>query len=628
MSVDSIFSQWGLSNETLLAIQDLGFENPTPVQSACIPHLLKNQTDLLALAKTGTGKTAAFGIPLVEKLEAKKGLQALVLCPTRELAQQVAQSLSSFGQRKGVKVATVLGGESYRKQIDSLRRNPEILVSTPGRLIDLMEQNIVKLQGVRYLVLDEADEMLSFGFQEALETVWTALKDESVNTWLFSATMSENIKRLTSKYLKTPYEVSLNTSSEPIRVQSYAAIVYEEDKEDALTLLLKNTPEFYGIIFAQTKKQVNELEIKFRAMGLQIDSLHGDKVQAERTRVINRMKKKEIQILVATDVAARGLDIEDLTHVVNFEIPWDAETYTHRIGRTARAGKTGIVWTLVRPKEAHQLRKFERALKQEFKPLQIPSVSDVRKNQIRTWIKSLNDIVVPEKDQEFFNEITVDMQVEEEFLLSTAARDWLFKALYHSKIGAEFEGEQPRSFELRPRDGAQGSRAFGDRPRHSGVTHSRRDRSGGGGYDRSGDRGGFSRGGDRGFDRPRFEGAGSDDSRPRRDGFRSEGRDRRDNKDGGGWDRPRRETGDRPQRSSFRDERSSADRPPRREFSSERPARRGFGGDQPRVERSASDRGGFRPQRMDREFPTDVAERKPRARNNKYPKSDSRPRHD
>jgi ATP-dependent RNA helicase DeaD len=597
MSVDSVFSQWGLSNETLLTIQDLGFSNPTPVQSAVIPHLLKNETDLLALAKTGTGKTAAFGIPLVEKLQSQKGLQALVLCPTRELAQQVSQALSSFGQRKGIRVATVLGGESYRKQIDSLRRNPEILVSTPGRLIDLMDQKVVKLQGVKYLILDEADEMLSFGFQEALETVWKALENEPVKTWLFSATMSESIKRLTSKYLETPYEVSLNSTAEPVRVQSYAAIVYEEDKEDALCLLLKNTPEFYGIIFAQTKKQVAELEVKFRAMGLQVDSLHGDKVQADRTRTINRMKRKELQILVATDVAARGLDIEDLTHVVNFEIPWDAETYTHRIGRTARAGKTGIVWTLVRPKEAHQLRKFERALKQNFQTLQIPSVKDVRKNQVRSWIKSLHDVVVPENAQSFFEEIAVDLQAEEKFLLSGAAQEWLFKALYHSKVGADFEGSQPRSFELRPRENSEGSRAFGDRPRqHQGVVHSRRDR----GFSRDGGGGG---GGfrDRNFGSRDGGGGG---------GFRSRERD-----GGGGFNRDRdngfaRDNDTRPT-PRFRTEGA----PPREEGRSfdrsERPARTG-GFDRPRGFRSE----GAAPQAEEGFRPS-------KPRKNRYPKPDS-----
>lgn len=542
MVVDSIFSQWGLSEETLKTITDLGYENPTPVQTAVIPHLLENQTDLLALAKTGTGKTAAFGIPLVEKLEAIPELQALVLCPTRELATQVAQSLSSFGLRKGLKVATVLGGESYRKQIDALRRNPQILVSTPGRLIDLMEQKVVRLETVKYLILDEADEMLSFGFQEALETVWENLQSQPVNTWLFSATMSESIRRLTSKYLNDPYEVTLNSHAENPKVQSFAAVVYEEDKEDALCLLLKNTPEFYGIIFAQTKKQVSELEIKLRAMGLAVDSLHGDKVQADRSRVIGRVKRREVQVLVATDVAARGLDIEDLTHVVNFELPWDVETYTHRIGRTARAGKTGIVWTLVRPKEAHQLRKFERALKSNFEALKIPSVMEVRKNQIRAWLNSVQTTQLTAKEKEFYQEIILDLQVDEETHFSPEALELIYKAIKFSKIGADFEGHQPRSFELRPREDSRGRREYdGDSRGASRGASSSRDRgsrSGGGGSrgprSGGGSRDGYrSGGGARSFSKPgakpesapsterRRSRSNDEDTRPRRSGSSS-----------------------------------------------------------------------------------------------------------
>lgn len=415
-----------------------------------------------------------------------------------------------MGRQKGLKVTTVLGGESYRKQIDSLRRNPQILVSTPGRLIDLMEQKIVKLDTVNTLILDEADEMLSFGFQEALETVWKALEENenTVNTWLFSATMSESIKRLANKYLSDPYQVTLNSASENARVESFAAVVYEEDKVDALCLLLKNTPEFYGIIFCQTKKQVSELEITLRGMGLAVDSLHGDKVQADRSRVIARVKRREAQILVATDVAARGLDIEDLTHVVNFEIPWDAETYTHRIGRTARAGKTGIVWTMVRPKEAHQLRKFERALKSEFKQLKIPSVQDVRKNQIRTWLEAVQKTEVSAKDQSLFQDIMLKLQVDQEIPMSPEMQEWIFKALTYSKVGADFEGMQPRSFELRPREDSRGARAHGDSPRRDSGPRERGGFRGAGPRSRSyedRDRGG-DRGGDRGDRRgpPRF----------------------------------------------------------------------------------------------------------------------------
>ncbi len=579
MLADSLFSQWGLSEETLRSISDIGFKDPTPVQKACIPHLLKNSTDLLALAKTGTGKTAAFGIPLVEKLTTEPQLQALVLCPTRELATQVADSLSAMALHKGLKVATVLGGESYRKQIDALRRKPQILVSTPGRLIDLMDQKVVQLSTVQYLVLDEADEMLSFGFQEALETVWTALESNSheVRTWLFSATMSDSIRRLTSKYLNEPYEVSLNTTAESPRVESFATVVYEEDKEDALCLLLKNTPEFYGIIFAQTKKQVSELEIKLRAMGLQVDSLHGDKVQADRSRVIARMKRRELQILVATDVAARGLDIEDLTHVVNFEIPWDVETYTHRIGRTARAGKTGIVWTMVRPKEAHQLRKFERALKQEFKQLPIPSIQDVRKNQIRAWVNQVAAVKVSPRDQSLFHDLFSKMQTEGEITMPTEVQEWLFKALTHGKVGADFEGQQPRSFDLRPREDSRGARAHGGGP----VRRERSDRGDRGGSDRP------SR--DRFSDRPQRERPSRERSAGERGGdrpFRSSGRFERDSFESRGGEAPRRRFSreDAPSsssegRKSFRPGRPSEDRPSRGPRSEDdrfraRPARR------------------------------------------------------
>lgn len=485
---ESTFSKWSFSPEVLKSIADLGYSKPTPVQEACIPQLLAKKTDLLALAKTGTGKTAAFGLPLVERLTTEKRLQALVLCPTRELAAQVSQHLQSMGLRKGLKVVTILGGESYRRQIDALKNNPQILVSTPGRLIDLMDQKVVKLAGVNHFILDEADEMLSFGFQDALETVWKQLAGNDFNTWLFSATMSESIKRLTKKYLKTPVEVSLNYSTEVVRIESFAAVVFEEDKEDALALLIQNEPGFYGIIFAQTKQQVANLELRFRSMGFDVDSLHGDKAQADRTRTINRMKKREVQILVATDVAARGLDIEDLTHVVNFELPWDIETYTHRVGRTARAGKKGIVWTMVRPKESQFLRKFERALKFEFKTLRIPSVDDVRSSQIRRWLLDVTNATVSRKDTDLlektFSEISNSVESAEIANMVPETKQWLMKAMSFMKIGADSNLRQPRSFELRAplgddrRDDRGGGYRRDDRGPSRGITHQRDNRRG------------------------------------------------------------------------------------------------------------------------------------------------------
>ncbi len=500
------FEEFGLSPETFKSVSKMKYTTATAIQKACIPYLMDNVSDIIALAKTGTGKTAAFGIPLIEKMDADGGLQGLILCPTRELAQQVALNIKNMGEQKGIRVATILGGESYDKQLRALRANPHVIVSTPGRLIDLIEQKIIKLETVRYFILDEADEMLSFGFQDALEQIWKSLdekaggkskvEDKTFNTWLFSATMSESIRKLAKKYLHTPYEVKLNTKMEKIKVESFAAVIFEEDKVDALSLLIKNEPEFYGIIFATTKKQVAELELCLRNLGLDVDSLHGDKVQAERTRTINRMKAKHTKILVATDVAARGLDIQDLTHVVNFEIPWDVETYTHRIGRTARAGKGGIVWTMVKPKESPSLRRFERALDFEFKKLIIPTVEDV---QVFQKVKSLKDIAArPFRESEFvkFEKAIAKMDDESIQALSLETRQWLARAFQYFGQSEELHMKQPRALELRkssdfdsrgPRRDDRGGYS-NDRPRSGGYSSRGGSRDGGGYAPRGGDR--------------------------------------------------------------------------------------------------------------------------------------------
>jgi ATP-dependent RNA helicase DeaD len=537
------FEEFGLSKETFKSIEKMKYTTATAIQKACIPFLLDNSSDIIALAKTGTGKTAAFGIPLIEKIDINGGLQGLILCPTRELAQQVALNVKNMGDQKNIKVTTILGGESYDKQLRALRTNPHVIVSTPGRLIDLIEQKIIKLQGVKYFILDEADEMLSFGFQDALEMIWKSLdetaggkskvEDKPFNTWLFSATMSENIRKLTKKYLHSPHEVKLNTKMDKIKVDAYAAVIFEEDKIDALSLLIKNEADFYGIIFATTKKQVAELELCLRNLGLDVDSLHGDKVQAERTRTINRMKSKQTKILVATDVAARGLDIQDLTHVVNFEIPWDVETYTHRIGRTARAGKGGIVWTMVKPKESPSLRRFERALDFEFKKLVIPTVEDVQVNQKIRWLKELS--TKPFRESEFvkFEKALEKMDDEKVKALSLETRQWIVRAFQYFGQSEELHMKQPRSLELRKTDNFSGG--GNDRGGYSN------DRGGDrGGYsDRGPRRGGYSndRSNDRGGDRGGFGGGGGgySDRGPRNSsGPSSGGGARWSRNDGGG----------------------------------------------------------------------------------------------
>jgi ATP-dependent RNA helicase DeaD len=559
------FLEFALSAEVHKALEKLKFTKATPVQKACIPLLLEKDTDIVALAKTGTGKTAAFGLPVIEKITAGEGLQALVLCPTRELAQQVAAHIRNFGEFKKIKVTTVVGGESYERQIKSIRANPEVLVSTPGRLVDLMEQKIVNLKDVKYLVLDEADEMLSFGFEEALETIWKASAKTDLKTWLFSATMSRAIKSLSAKYLKDAEEVTLNTHTEKTNVESFACVIFEEDKEDALSLLIKNTKDFYGIIFATTKKQVAELELRLRSLGLDVDSLHGDKVQADRTRTIERMKSKRTKILVATDVAARGLDIQDLTHVVNFEIPWDTETYTHRVGRTARAGKAGIVWTMVKPKESGKLSRFERALNFKFKGLKIPLVEDVQINMKMNWLKQIADIKMHEKDTAKF-EKAID-QLDGMSDLTTETKQWLAKALNYIGQGEELRMKQPRSLELRERGESTGHRSEGNYDDRGGEGRGERRGFGGGfrGNDRGGFRGGFSRdrndrGGDRqdrgGGDRPAWGFRGRDD---RGGGFAPRNDDRAPRDEAPRAERPRDDRGgDRPSFSSDRPERSSS----------------------------------------------------------------------
>ncbi len=533
----------------------MGYTKPTAVQKACIPHMLQEPRDVLALAKTGTGKTAAFGIPLIEKINPKDPLSALILCPTRELATQVSQNLQLLGQFKGLSVTTVLGGESYRKQMDALRKGAQILVSTPGRLVDLMEQGIVKLDGIRFLVLDEADEMLSFGFQEALEFVWENIESEEAVTWLFSATMSDSVRRLTNKYLKTAMQVKLNTSEEASpQVESFAAVVYEEDKEDALCLLIRNNPEFYGIVFAQTKKQVADLEVRLKSMGLHVDSLHGDKAQADRTRVLARMKKRDVRILVATDVAARGIDIQDLTHVVNFEIPWDAETYTHRIGRTARAGKKGTVWTLVKPKEAHRLRIFERSVGVEFKPLAIPTRAEVRQRIIRNWIEKVKVTEVRPEDQE----LIVSILQESELPFNDEVQlQWLAKVIVANRVGGSLGAKDPRSFELRPPSSSRERSPrgdYGDRRDDSGPR--RRSSSQGGGYrdrpsfrDRARDDRGGSRDDRRGDSEGRNEFSRSESSRGERSFRREEPADREPRTSSWGRSSERTGGGDRGARS-------------------------------------------------------------------------------
>ncbi len=457
-----------------------------------------------------------------------------------------------------------------------------------------MDQRIVDLSSVKYFVLDEADEMLSFGFKESLETIWQALgaqneaeesddetadskSEKSVYTWLFSATMSESIHRLTSEYLSKPIEIRLNQNQEPIKVESFAAVVYQEEKEDALSLAILAEKDFYGIIFAQTKQQVAQLELKLRSFGIEVDSLHGDKVQAERARTIKRFKNRETQILVATDVAARGLDVENLSHVVNFELPWDAETYTHRIGRTARAGKQGTVWNLVTPKEAHLLRKFEARLKISFKKLNVPSKQEVHELIIRNWLKSVID---SEKyDREFESLDGALNGIESDKLeISYEAKIWLAKVIKFLHIGAPNNLKTPRILDLHT-----GPAKGGQKPRREGGSD--RDFRGGSSRFRGGSRGGRSEG------YSRNEGFSRGDS-DRRDSYRGDSRNdspRRDSSRGDSFQGGERSRGN--DRAGFSQRGSRFDRGSSSSVAGEssRGARFSGGGEERKPRRSSDD---------------------------------------
>jgi ATP-dependent RNA helicase DeaD len=393
------FEGFGLSAPVLAAMKDMGYSTPTPIQRQALPLLLAGAQDFIGLASTGTGKTAAFGIPLIENIDSTtKDTQALVMSPTRELALQVAEQLTLIGKKKGVRVVTIYGGSSYRTQIEGLKRGAHIVVATPGRLVDFLEQNIIKLQKVKTVVLDEADEMLSMGFKEDLEFILSATHPEdslatraACRTWLFSATMNNEVRRLTSTYLENPETVQVNKSggtAETIEQVYYT--VKDSYKTEVISRLLQTLPEFYGIIFCQTKMEVAELADVLTQRGFPADSLHGDKSQQERESTLKKFKQRQVKVIVATDVAARGLDIKDLTHVVNHSLPWDSESYVHRIGRTGRNGQKGVAITLVNPEQLHLLRRVMMNTKATLTKGIVPSAEEVAGLKIKDVLEKIS----------------------------------------------------------------------------------------------------------------------------------------------------------------------------------------------------------------------------------------------
>jgi ATP-dependent RNA helicase DeaD len=398
------FEEMGFTPGILKAIQELGFETPMPVQEKVIPLMLGDSGDIIALAQTGTGKTAAFGLPLVQATDTEiNSTQALILCPTRELCMQITGDLTDYAKYTGkLKIQAVYGGASIENQIKGLKKGVHIIVATPGRLIDLIGRGAARLSAVTTVILDEADEMLNMGFLDSINEILEEVP-EGRRTLLFSATMSSEIATIARKYMNSPTEVTIGTkNSSADNVTHGYYLVHAKDKYKVLKRIADYEPDIYGIVFCRTRKETQEVASKLMDDGYNADALHGDLSQAQRDAVMQKFRVRNLQLLVATDVAARGLDVDDLTHVINYSLPDDTEVYTHRSGRTGRAGKTGISLSLVHLREKHALQQIEKIVKKKFKALQIPTGSEICGKQLFHWVNKLENVVTGHQEIEKF----------------------------------------------------------------------------------------------------------------------------------------------------------------------------------------------------------------------------------
>jgi ATP-dependent RNA helicase DeaD len=406
------FQELALNESLVRAVTELGYQEATLIQEKAIPILLGGEKDFIGLAQTGTGKTAAFGLPLLHLITPKtKTPQALIVCPTRELCLQIVNELENFKKHlPGIKVVAVYGGSSIGVQIRDLKSGVQIVVATPGRLIDLIERKAIKLEEIKYVVLDEADEMLNMGFEEDIEFILKNTVNRD-SMWLFSATMPPQIRKVIKRYMNAPTEVEVgkvNTGNKNIDHQYY--ITQASHKYDALKRLIDFNPGMYGIIFTRTKMDAQKIAAKLTNEGYQIDALHGDLSQEQRNKVMSAFREKALTLLIATDVAARGIDVKEVSHVINFDLPDDLEVYTHRSGRTGRAGNTGICMSIVNSREIGKIRMIERMVQAKFHKNEIPLAKDVTRKQFYSFIDKLQNADISHGDYELFVPI-----IEEKF---------------------------------------------------------------------------------------------------------------------------------------------------------------------------------------------------------------------
>src|SRR3954470_16250740 len=398
------FQELGLHSDLLKAVTDLGFETATPIQQQTIPLLSKEKTDLVALAQTGTGKTAAFGLPMLSMIDTnKREVQALILAPTRELCVQITNDIKNYGKYlKNFGVTAIYGGARIDNQIKDIKRGVQVVAATPGRLIDMIERRAINLNTVQIVILDEADEMLNMGFKEDLDIILKETPKEK-NTWLFSATMPKEVERIARTYMDSPKEISTGKKNEGAdNLEHIYYVVSPRDRYSALKRVADYYPEIFGIVFCRTKAETQEVADSLIKDGYSADALHGDLSQSQRDFVMKRFRSRTLQMLVATDVAARGIDVNDVTHVINYNLPEDVENYTHRTGRTARAGKSGIAIAIITPKDNGKIKDIERILKKKFEKKEVPGGIEVCEKQLFNLVHKLHTVEVKDEEIESF----------------------------------------------------------------------------------------------------------------------------------------------------------------------------------------------------------------------------------
>lgn len=519
------FEDFGLEPKVMRAITEMGFEESTPIQEKTVPLAMEGR-DLIGQAQTGTGKTAAFGIPLVNKIDIKEErIVALIMCPTRELAIQVAEEIAKLGRFKGTRSLPIYGGQDIVKQIRALKKKPQIIIGTPGRLLDHINRKTIKLDDVQTVILDEADEMLDMGFMEDITSILSMVPEER-HTMLFSATMPPNIQRLAQRFLKNPEHVSIVNKqvSAPTIEQSYIEL-HEKQKFDALSRLIDMEAPELAIIFGRTKRRVDELSEALQKRGYSAEGLHGDLSQNQRDNVMRKFRDGSIDVLVATDVAARGLDVSGVTHVVNFDLPQDPESYVHRIGRTGRAGKEGKAYTFVTPREIDHLHLIERVTRHRITKKPLPSMAEAIEGKQRMTAERIIEQMNDEAHNEYKGAAIQLLEQYDSVALLAAA----IKLMTGEKKEVQID--------LTPEDPIRAKKRFGggggvrDQGRRVGGPY-----GGGGGNRGGGDRGGYNkdRGGYRGGEGGGRGGYNRDRDRDGGGGSRGGYNRNRDNNSGGG----------------------------------------------------------------------------------------------